>query len=66
MGKQISRVFCGYNQTACIDTDGKLYTWGDSRTGQLGHGIFLRYGQYKEFLSNFLIPFLQREATKAY
>lgn len=31
-------VSCGANHAAAITTGGKLYTWGENATGQLGHG----------------------------
>lgn len=37
---RVKKIFCGKNQTACIDSNGHLYTWGESRAGQLGHGFF--------------------------
>ena len=37
----VSRVFCGPTQTAVTCTNGMLYTWGDSKSAQLGHGFFV-------------------------
>jgi alpha-tubulin suppressor-like RCC1 family protein len=32
----IVKVECGIDYTMCIDKDGKLYSWGSNRYGQLG------------------------------
>ncbi|GIX65130.1 regulator of chromosome condensation repeat-containing protein [Babesia caballi] len=33
----VTQVSCGDSHSACIDSAGKLYTWGSSRGGKLGH-----------------------------
>ena len=30
------KVDCGLDYTICLDSDGKLYSWGSNRYGQLG------------------------------
>ena len=35
-GTNWKQVFCGYNHTAAIKTDGTLWTWGQNNNGQLG------------------------------
>lgn len=37
-GKKISFATSGYYYNLSIDTDGKLYSWGDNGDGQLGNG----------------------------
>ncbi|CAK90332.1 unnamed protein product (macronuclear) [Paramecium tetraurelia] len=34
--KRVIQVSCGYTHTACVTSDGSLYTWGDNSCGQLG------------------------------
>jgi alpha-tubulin suppressor-like RCC1 family protein len=34
--KDIVKVDCGVDYTMCIDKNGKLYSWGSNRYGQLG------------------------------
>jgi len=33
---KISRVACGFDFTACITENGKVYTWGNNKYGNLG------------------------------
>ena len=34
------QVSCGENHTAALSVDGRLFTWGRGKYGQLGHGDF--------------------------
>ena len=34
----LTSVACGYYHTACIDSSGRLFTWGESEMGKLGLG----------------------------
>jgi alpha-tubulin suppressor-like RCC1 family protein len=36
--KQVMNVACGQRSSFAIDIDGTLYSWGEGRCGQLGHG----------------------------
>ena len=36
--RQVVYVAAGPYHTACIDKDGKAYTWGQREYGRLGHG----------------------------
>jgi len=36
--KNIVDVACGHYHTACITSDGEVYTWGNGKNGALGHG----------------------------
>ena len=38
MGRPVVRVACGYNHTAALTIDGKMYVWGSGSTGKLGLG----------------------------
>ncbi|ORM41251.1 DEAD-box ATP-dependent RNA helicase 42 [Babesia sp. Xinjiang] len=38
-GCHVIQVSCGDSHSACIDKDGKVYTWGSSKGGKLGHKI---------------------------
>ena len=37
-GIEVSDIAAGGAHSACITTDGMLYTWGKGRYGRLGHG----------------------------
>jgi len=37
--KKIIRVACGHNHTICVDSVGKVYTWGFGGYGRLGHKV---------------------------
>lgn len=37
-GVRVDKVSAGHMHSACIDSDGKLYTFGNGRHAQLGHG----------------------------
>ena len=37
-GKSIVDISCGGSHSACITSNGELYTWGKGRYGRLGHG----------------------------
>lgn len=37
----VKQLACGQYHTACIGANGALYTWGNGRHGQLGHGARL-------------------------
>lgn len=37
-GKEVKLVSCGYLHTIAVTADGRLYSWGGNRHGQLGHG----------------------------
>lgn len=37
----VAQVACGQYHTACVSTHGRLYSWGDGKHGQLGHGTRL-------------------------
>lgn len=37
--KQIMSITCGQRSSFAIDIDGSLYSWGEGRCGQLGHGM---------------------------
>ena len=37
LGKKCIYADCGANHMGCILEDGKVYTWGSSNKGQLGH-----------------------------
>ena len=32
------RISCGGHHFAAVDAGGRLYTWGDTENGRLGHG----------------------------
>ena len=34
------QVSCGENHTSALSLDGRLFTWGRGKYGQLGHGDF--------------------------
>lgn len=34
----IHQVSAGFSHSACVDTNGRVYTWGDGGDGRLGHG----------------------------
>jgi E3 ubiquitin-protein ligase HERC3 len=36
--KRIVEIACGSRHSLAIDENGDLYTWGEARCGQLGHG----------------------------
>lgn len=36
--KKVVDVVCGYKHTAALTDDGKVYTWGAGKEGELGHG----------------------------
>ena len=38
ISKKVLAVSAGYAYTACVTSDGDLYTWGDGKYGILGHG----------------------------
>lgn len=38
--KQVIDVACGFQHTACVTTDGEVYTWGYGKNGALGHGTW--------------------------
>lgn len=40
------KIVCGYTHQAALDQFGKLYTWGDSTDGVLGHST--KQGDKKE------------------
>ncbi|GFE55928.1 regulator of chromosome condensation domain-containing, putative [Babesia ovis] len=40
-GTKITQVSCGDSHSACVDVDGKVYTWGSSKCGKLGHKILV-------------------------
>jgi alpha-tubulin suppressor-like RCC1 family protein len=40
-GTNWKQVFCGYNHTAAIKTDGTLWTWGQNSYGQLGDNTII-------------------------
>eukprot|EP00371_Babesia_bovis_P000496 XP_001609143.1 regulator of chromosome condensation (RCC1), domain containing protein [Babesia bovis T2Bo] len=40
-GTLVKQVSCGDTHSACIDHDGKVYTWGCGKGGKLGHKILL-------------------------
>ena len=35
---EVASVACGSNHASCIDSDGRLFTWGDNEFGQCGQG----------------------------
>lgn len=35
-GAEVAKIACGENSSYAIDKQGRLYTWGDNRLGQLG------------------------------
>ena len=35
--QSVTSVSCGWSHCACLTSDGRLFTWGDNRFGQLGH-----------------------------
>lgn len=37
-GKHIRDIACGSSHSACITSNGELYTWGQGDNGRLGHG----------------------------
>ena len=37
-GKHIVKIAAGYDTSFAIDSDGKIYSWGDNNYGQLGRG----------------------------
>ncbi|OMJ84574.1 hypothetical protein SteCoe_14244 [Stentor coeruleus] len=37
--KHIKTVACGQRSSFAIELDGKIYSWGEGRCGQLGHGM---------------------------
>lgn len=37
-GKEIVNIAAGGAHSACITSNGELYTWGKGRYGRLGHG----------------------------
>ena len=36
--KQVVDVACGQHHTACITSSGEVFTWGNGKSGALGHG----------------------------
>lgn len=36
--KAVVDVACGQHHTACITSNGEVYTWGNGKSGALGHG----------------------------
>ena len=44
---KVSRVSCGYDYTACITSNGKLYTWGSNKYGNLGINMEEYYNENK-------------------
>lgn len=38
LGVHVISVACGSRHTACLSSDGKLYSWGDKENGVSGHG----------------------------
>ena len=36
--KEVTQVACGFSHTACVTSDGEVYTWGLGKNGALGHG----------------------------
>jgi len=36
MNCRVTQIAAGYNHCAAVTLDGKLYTWGEGRCGQLG------------------------------
>lgn len=47
-GKTISKVFCDGRTVFALDINGKMYTWGNNGSGQLGDGTTeIGYGKYR-------------------
>eukprot|EP00741_Cyanophora_paradoxa_P008151 tig00001265_g7888.t1 len=42
--RKVRQIDCGHQTTAALADDGRLYTWGDSSRGQLGHFGSLKKG----------------------
>lgn len=49
-GIPISKAICGCGFTICLSEDGRVYSWGHGRWGNLGHPIFVTWTEI------FLIP----------
>ena len=50
MGRPIIRVACGYNHTAALTIDGKMFVWGSGIAGKLGLGSITEEECYFPFL----------------
>lgn len=35
---KVKQVSCGFEHTVCVMENGDLFSWGDNKYGQLGHG----------------------------
>ena len=61
--QSVVMVACGWSHCACVTADGRLFTWGDGRFGQLGHSALLSPSSHSSPASSFvryptLVPML--------
>jgi len=46
-GHTVTSVHCGYAHMCAVTSGGKLFIWGEGRSGQLGQGRFSRFASAK-------------------
>lgn len=58
-GKHIKHIKCGGSHTMALLEDGSVYTWGDGRCGQLGHGSNTKATEQPLLLKSLLEPVVE-------